>query len=527
MARLGGVTEVAEVLGVSRQRLLKLRERRDFPAPLADLAQGPVWDLDAVGMWDNSGLRRTSPGRPPSVEGMLLGGRFLLEELPMASGGFAEVFRATDLRPVGAAQRVVAVKKLKSPRLYEPTAIRRFQRELRLMTGISHPHVMPILECATEHDDEVWYAMPLAQSSLADIMSQFHNRPDMIMDTMRQICAGLSHVHGQGILHRDLKPDNILFVGPGTLAIADFGLAMESVQTTTTLTSTRAGMGTPWYSAPEQFDDAHQVDHRADVFSLGRILQEMIIGSRRDPVPGELGVFESVVSRATGLLNRRYLSVTEFLAAAERALSVLTRQWEAPEDVARWYLERVKAPVVDHTTLLGFLDWAQQLGADKPDQEALLSVLPYLAQHAIKGLWDHDHGAFRVLYLSSASHIAVARLRFDFCDVVTDFCIRVCITTQDAAVLRATVKALTEMGTNHTRWYVRNTLSSLLQQAREPVAMAAVLDGLRDAWPDAVRWTFEFSQQSMHPVIRDGIAEIIDSIRPVGVSPGEQVPAVW
>ena len=110
--RLGGLTEVADVLGVSTQRAATLRQRPDFPDPVGEIAQGPIWDLDVVAGWNNSGLRQTKAGRPKSeVRTRTLGGRFLLEPDPIGGGGFADVFRATD-RKTG---ELVAVKVLGKP----------------------------------------------------------------------------------------------------------------------------------------------------------------------------------------------------------------------------------------------------------------------------------------------------------------------------------------------------------------------------------------------------------------------------
>src|SRR5262245_11197325 len=93
---LGGVSEVAEALGVSRQRLAALRNRRGFPAPVADLSSGPVWDLEQIARWRNASPPR-SAGRPPKSKKRTLDDRFELEDDPIGSGGYADVYRALDL----------------------------------------------------------------------------------------------------------------------------------------------------------------------------------------------------------------------------------------------------------------------------------------------------------------------------------------------------------------------------------------------------------------------------------------------
>ena len=198
----------------------------------------------------------------------------MLEE-KIGSGGFADVFRAADKKQGG----VVAVKILHDVAALSPEALRRFSRELRLMEDLEHPHVVPVLGQGETEQEGVWYAMPLAQGSLADFMGQIAGNPPVILAVMRQVCAGLAYVHGQDIVHRDLKPGNILRTEAGIWAISDFGLAVETERQTTVLTSTmRAGLGSWWYTSPEQWKTARDADERSDIYSLGKVLQELVTG---------------------------------------------------------------------------------------------------------------------------------------------------------------------------------------------------------------------------------------------------------
>jgi hypothetical protein len=210
--RIGGVTEVAAELRVTRQRMAKLRERPDFPDPVGELAQGPVWDLDGIAEWRDSGLRRTLAGRPTAAEASrTLGGRFVLEEPPIGRGGFADVYRAVDRKMSGRAPSVVAVKVLRGMDQLDEEVIRRFRRELRLLDeDLHHPHVIPVISHGGTADEGMWYAMPLAKGSLADEIPDFVGAPAKVLDLMRQVCAGLIYVHQAGVFHRDLKPANIL-----------------------------------------------------------------------------------------------------------------------------------------------------------------------------------------------------------------------------------------------------------------------------------------------------------------------------
>ena len=106
-----------------------------------------------------------------------------------------------------------------------------------------------------------------------------------IVAVMHNVCAGLAYVHSQGVLHRDLKPDNILRTQGGQWAIADFGLA-RAVADSASLTETGQGLGTRLYMAPEQLIDASRVTAAADIYSAGKVMQQMLTGTW--PVTGDV-----------------------------------------------------------------------------------------------------------------------------------------------------------------------------------------------------------------------------------------------
>ncbi|WP_406211109.1 protein kinase [Kitasatospora sp. NBC_01560] len=162
----------------------------------------------------------------------------------------------------------------------------------------------------------------------------------------RQICSGLTYLHNQGIFHRDLKPANILRTTGGGWALSDFGLARESERQSEALTSTlRQGLGTLVYAAPEQLMRPRDVDVRSDVLSLGRILQHLVAGEL--PLSDDLienGPLRPVILRATVKHDRRYATPGELMDAIERALEAGKVTWEAPEDIAKLLVARMKSP---------------------------------------------------------------------------------------------------------------------------------------------------------------------------------------
>jgi serine/threonine protein kinase len=512
--RMGGVTEVAEILEVSRQRVAKLRDRSDFPDAIAEIAQGPIWDLDEIEAWGGSGLRHSS-GRPRAdTAARTLGGRFVLEEPRIGHGGFADVYRAIDRKQIHRNPTPVAVKVLRDVGTVEPEAIRRFQRELRLLESIRHPNVVPILGHGETSSDGIWYAMPLAQGSLVESAEEFEDKPARILDLMRQVCAGLAHIHEKAIYHRDLKPGNILRLEDGLWAISDFGLAVEAERQTTALTSTLRGVGTPWFTAPEQWRDARSVSHLADIFSLGKVLQELVIGDT--PINDEMppGPLRPIVQKATA--NRpeqRYAGVQHLLAALETAIEAPKKRWETAEDTAQRLLERVRLPKAAHSDLDELATWALALDEDdEDDEEALARVLPWISTRSVRYLWAADHQGFRRIFSHYSNRIESGSFSFDYCDVLAEFSRKAVKETDDAYVLRDGIRSLVELGYHHNRWHVRDVVTTILQTIRETEPALAAIEALCAADREAVEWVIsDFSVRSLPPVLRSGIQDLMGS----------------
>jgi eukaryotic-like serine/threonine-protein kinase len=509
---MGGVTEVADLLGVSRQRLSRLRERPDFPDPIGELAVGPIWDLDAVKEWNGSGSRQSSAGRPSaSAAARTLGSRFVLEE-KIGFGGFADVFRAADRKQAG---RLVAVKVLQDVAALNQEAVRRFRRELRLLEGLSHPNVIRVLGHGETVEEGLWYAMPLAQGSLADSREEITGNTAVILGVMRQVCAGLAHIHEQKIFHRDLKPGNVLRTGEGSWAIADLGLAVEVERQTTALTSTlRGGLGSVWYTAPEQWKSAGAADARSDIYSVGKVLQELVTGEPPVNTDMPAGPLRPVVERATE--NRpedRYQTVAMFLSAVEAALGG-PGDWESPEEAAKRLLQRVRLPKPPVEDLDELLTWALALDEnDWEDMSALSRVLPWISRWSVQQLWSRNRDAFRRVFRRYSAHVASSTgFDFGYCDVLADFARHAVEKTGDMAVLRATVSSLAPLGYHHNRWHVRDVLTGILQSVRDSEAAMAAVEGMRDAGRTAVAWSVnDFSVRSLHPLLRAEIENFLNT----------------
>lgn len=162
----------------------------------------------------------------------------------------------------------------------------RFEREAKAMAALRHPNIVEIFEFGSAPlgggRSLYFLAMELVQGkSLAATLASGPVEPDLAAKVVAAVCEALRYAHERGVVHRDIKPSNILLSEDGRVKITDFGLAKICSQDIDdmTLTSTHVAMGTPLYMAPEQFEPEVELDGRADVYSLGVVLYQMLTGS--------------------------------------------------------------------------------------------------------------------------------------------------------------------------------------------------------------------------------------------------------
>ena len=215
--------------------------------------------------------------------GLVLDSKYKLLE-SLGQGGMGSIFRAQRLH-IG---DEVAVKLLHHDLVREKQALERFRREARAAAMIRHPNVVSIHDFndGTSEATEPYIVMELVKGiSLGDLLRrEGRMTPQRAVRLMYDICAGVGVAHRQGLLHRDLKPDNVIVVPPvhegdeETAKVVDFGLAkVRDVAASTALTHRGAVIGTLYYMSPEQCS-GEEVDARADVYSLGAMFYEMLTG---------------------------------------------------------------------------------------------------------------------------------------------------------------------------------------------------------------------------------------------------------
>jgi serine/threonine protein kinase len=226
--------------------------------------------------------------------------------------------------------RLVAVKILPPEVARDPAFAQRFMREARSLARLNHPNIVTVHDFG-DTDALYYFTMEYVDGhNLRDLLQNGALPAGQVRSIVPQLCDALQYAHDQGLVHRDIKPENILLDRNGRVKIADFGLARLVGLTPTylTLTGTHEVMGTLLYMAPEQMKRAHTVDHRADIYSLGVVLYEMLTGElplgRFAPPSHKAAVDERLDQVVLRALARepaeRYQDAAAFKQHLERAL---------------------------------------------------------------------------------------------------------------------------------------------------------------------------------------------------------------
>jgi serine/threonine-protein kinase len=204
---------------------------------------------------------------------------FELEE-QIGSGAMGVVFRARYVKN----DRRVALKLLPKEVAANPTLAARFQREMEILKDLRHPHVVHSFG-GTSEGDQWFYAMELIDGgTLAGLLEERGKMPwRQVIEIALQVCAALDYAHTRGVIHRDLKPGNLLLTRAGKVKLGDFGLALVAAETR--LTAAGKTMGSLHYMAPEQIQGKPPLSNRTDLYALGCVIFELLCG--RTPFTGE------------------------------------------------------------------------------------------------------------------------------------------------------------------------------------------------------------------------------------------------
>ncbi len=248
----------------------------------------------------------------------------------LGQGGMGMVYKARQPQ----LDRLVALKVMRADLSRDPAFAERFAREARALAKLNHPNIVSVFDFG-ETGGHCWFLMEFVDgTNLRQLLRAKTLTAREALGIVPKVCDALQFAHDEGIVHRDIKPENILLDKKGRVKIADFGLAKLVGKDATEfhLTATGMTLGTPRYMAPEQFDKPQEVDHRADIYSLGVVLYEMLTGEvpmgRFAPPSATIGVdvrLDEVVLRSLEKEpSRRYQHASDVKTQVENISGVMS-----------------------------------------------------------------------------------------------------------------------------------------------------------------------------------------------------------
>jgi serine/threonine-protein kinase len=333
----------------------------------------------------------------------LLGNYQILEEI--GRGGMGVIYRARQRH----SRRIVALKRILSYHADSQDTLMRFRREAQAAANLDHPNVLPIYEVGETHDGLPFFSMKFAGGgSLLEAAPTLRSEPRRAVALMAKVARAVQYAHDQGILHRDLKPGNILLDGSGEPLVSDFGLA-KWLDPTGNLTRTPTVFGTPGYIAPEQVNASiGTLTAVADVYSLGAVLFYLLTGQPPFTAENALKTIQQATEKPAPKLrtltpaldrdleticakclerdpNSRYRSASELADDLERWLqgrSIVARPVSPPLHVWRWarrnpIVAGMSALLLALAIAVGVLTWKNEVAVKNAGPPAGIAIVPF------------------------------------------------------------------------------------------------------------------------------------------------------
>jgi len=396
-------------------------------------------------------------------------------------------------------------KRVKDPDDEEQVA--RFKREVRLQAQLDHPNILAV-RAMNLTSERPWFAMERADANLR-VHIATEGAGELLVPLFIEIAEGVHAAHVAGIVHRDLKPENVLIfrdifddVYP---VVSDFGLGRHFDQTTLTMTSTDIGMGTLAYAAPEQVQNAHQVDQRADIYSLGKVLAEMLTGQIPFPsvVMGNVPVrFRWIVQKALeDQPDDRYDSVQDMINDLRTIVEGRT-SLERPEETILGLYTKFTAdgpsadPATAEQVLMIFLE-------NLDDYPLLVRALPKLPSGMLPTIAGTRALQFRDV-LRKYEEAIEEGVTYEYCDTIADFYERIYRATSDPALAVIILERLATLGWQYNRWHVGGVFARVLQLTSDPGLLIRLRDHL-EANRDAAAWLSTYVTD-VPPLLRPAFA---------------------
>jgi len=425
-------------------------------------------------------------------------------------GGFGEVYKVENLTD----GKLYAIKICTSD---EPEDLKRFNREVRLMSGLSSPYVVKLIEYELIAEP-LWFVMPLAKNSLVDYLPKLQRNHEFTLKLFLVICEGIKAIHAANQLHRDIKPANVLVMDDDSVVVSDLGLGMFETRDSTIITSSNVYMGTEGFIPPEYKlpGGTKNATARGDVYQLGKMLYQMLTGE--DPILINVHALASplmyIIQRATKERpNERFSSVAELMDAVNNynaSLDINAHPVKAFESYVDTAKELASRGQYDKTVIENII---ASIGAVEKDEDMFFDFLDKLPKDVIKKIVvDFEEQFHRIFYVYTngiMSYLSNNRLGFEYAETIANLMKAIFQAAKQLETKRDALKINLLTSIYFNRYYAMGVFDDLLisvKDDQEAAFIATMLMEESDAFADRID---SLPYKDLHPKIR----AVIDYIK--------------
>lgn len=369
-------------------------------------------------------------------------------------GGFGQVFECEDEY-----SNKYALKQLKDNTEF---GIQRFEREVRLLSRLNHPNVVKLI-AGNVVAEQKFYVMPLYQCSLSSVISEVGNDYSRQLLIINSILSGIQYLHSEGVIHRDLKPDNILYNSDTDIVITDFVLGIQINSDSSTMTKATV-FGTYRYCSPEQMANSHDVDYRTDIYSMGRMIEDIVTnyGSNRNINFSIKMIIDKCTKQNK---EERFNSIAELQNFVNNVYGLLM----GVSDSQRLdnNLLRLSSNQVDNDELT---DLALKL-QENSEKEKTETFFANISDSAYRYLEGTNLVLMQGLVKSICNYWDQGGWPFSYIDLVADCGSKIFRLSNDAEIKADVLYLIMDLAIYYNRWYAMGVVRNLFKEVWNDIAL--------------------------------------------------------
>lgn len=373
-------------------------------------------------------------------------------------GGFGKVYLCED-----ESNNSYALKMLKNK---DDFSIRRFEREVRLMSRLNHPNIMKIISYNLVEEDK-FYVMPLYKCSLTKIIPSLegdYSRQNIIIDS---ILTAIQYLHSEGVLHRDLKPGNILYNNDKDIAITDFGLGIQIDSSSTQLTKMTV-FGSDRYCSPEQGYNSHDVDERTDIYAVGKIIEDIV--SNFGKIRTYDNSFNFIIDKCTKRnKEERFTSISEvrrFVAYVYNTIMGVTESKQIDESLLQLANKKLAKEEI--------VNLAIQIQTSK-DSVIIEKFFENIDENFYSIFEQNNSDLAKSLIVKLCSYWNQAGWPFSYIDDIAKIANKIFMVSKNAEIRAELLYILMDLSIYYNRWFAMGVATNLLDEIKKDTASQTVL----------------------------------------------------